>query len=151
MDTLEPEAAIERAHAAEGAGDHQRALEIYTQALGDHSRSPDLYYFRGRCLFGLGRSADAIADLTRALELQPVFLSALLFRALARYKMGNHRGAISDNTEALKFSGIEPEFAARILYARAMSHLAIGKGELAEQDFDAARYHDPEGKFDPRS
>jgi tetratricopeptide (TPR) repeat protein len=150
MEALDPEAVIEQAHAAEEAGDRKRALELYSRAIAQHPDNPDLYYFRGRCLFFLKRYSETIADLTQSLRLQPVFLSAYHFRALARYVTNDHRGAIDDYTEALKFDDIEPDFLARMFYARAMSHRALGETELAEQDFEAAKHHDPEGKLDPR-
>lgn len=148
MDT--PESVIEQAHAAEEAGDRERALVIYSEAIPNHPDNPDLYYFRGRCLFMVDRHAEAITDLTAALRIQPAFLSAFMFRALARYATGDHRGAIEDYTEALKFDDIEPDFLARMFYARAMSYRALGETELAEQDFEAAKHHDPSGKLDPR-
>lgn len=150
MERPDANTAVERAHAAEDAGEHERALDIYTTAIGEHPDSPDLHYFRGRCLFQVRRYPDALADLTRALELQPVFLSAYCFRALVRYVTGDHRGAIADNTAALEFSDIEPDFLARLFYARAMSYRALGETELAEQDFEAAKLYDPAGEHDPR-
>ena len=150
MEPLDANTTIERAHAAEDAGEHERALDIYTTAIVEHPDSPDLHYFRGRCLFQLGRYTEALPDLTRALELQPVFLSAYCFRALVRYMTGDHRGAIADNTAALEFSDIEPDFLARLFYARAMSYRALGDVELAEQDFEAAKLHDPAGQHAPR-
>ena len=144
------EDAISEAEAAEDAGDLDGALAVYARAIAAYPDSPDLHYLRGRCLFGLDRYPEAIADLTRALALQPRFLSAFMFRALARYATGDHRGAIADNTAALTFADIEPDVVARLYYARAMSHEALGEAEEAEQDFDAARRYDPDGENDPR-
>jgi hypothetical protein len=89
-------------------------------------------------------------DLTRALELQPVFLSAHAFRSLARYVTEDYRGAIADVTEVLKFPDIEPQDLARHFYTRAMSYEATGDTELAAQDFEAAKLHDPDGRILPR-
>jgi tetratricopeptide (TPR) repeat protein len=141
---------IARGEEAEAANLYDRAIAIYTEAIAEVPNSPDLYYYRGCCRFHLRHTPDALADLTRTLELEPRYLSAFLQRALARYVSGEHRGAIEDNTQVLTFPDLPPEIVARVFYARAMSYRALGDEARAEQDFDAGRHHDPEGRCDPR-
>jgi tetratricopeptide (TPR) repeat protein len=141
---------LEQAQAVEEAGDLAGALALSSEAVGEQPETPDTHYFKGPCLFQLNRYDEAIVDLSRALELQPEFLSAYSFRALARYATGDHTGAIADNTTALTFPEFDSDLEARLLYARAMSRRAVGEGELAEQDVEAARLRDPGGELDPR-
>ena len=150
MPKSNPQTAIDLANTAEEAGAFDRALNIYSRAIVKHPDNPDLHYLRGRCLFHLKRYPEALTDLTRTLDLQPAFVSAYMFRALIRYVTGDHRGAIADNTEALKSPDVEPDFRARLLYARAMSYQALSETELAQQDFEAAKIYDPAGKIAPR-
>ncbi len=149
MSKSNPQTAIDLANTAEAAGAFDRALNIYKRAIVKHPDNPELHYLRGRCLFQLKRYPEALTDLTRTLDLQPTFVSAYMFRALVRYVTGDHSGAIADNTEALKSPDVEPEFRARILYARAMSYRALSETELAQQDFESAKVYDPTGEIAP--
>ncbi|KAI4898101.1 hypothetical protein NFI96_001765 [Prochilodus magdalenae] len=86
------------------------ALEKYTQAITGFTEagidSPEdlciLYSNRAACYLKDGNSSDCITDCTRALELQPFFLKALLRRAMAYESLERYRKAYVDYKTALQ-------------------------------------------------
>ena len=94
-------AAREAGNAAFGAGDYATAHARYTAGLdADPSlRSPfaaTLRTNRAAAAAALGRHADAAADCTAALELEPDNVKAMMRRAAAHTALGAHADAVRD-------------------------------------------------------
>ena len=69
----------------------------------------EAYYNRGTCLGHLGRHEEAIADYTRAIELNPQYANAHNNRGNALDDLGRHEEALADYTRAIE---LNPQYAA---------------------------------------
>ena len=87
-----------------------------------------------------GATADAIADYTESLKLQPGTVTALTGRARARVNAGDLPGALADYTDAVALS---PR-SASLLIERAHASLAAGKVDAAITDLNAALLINPD-------
>jgi len=101
---------------------HERALAQKTSETAVPSGSPTLiplegnsvdsasaYYNRGNSYYDLGEFAQAIADYTEVIRLNPAYVEAYYNRALAYYNLLQYEQSIADNTEAIN---IDPSYAA---------------------------------------
>jgi tetratricopeptide (TPR) repeat protein len=97
---------VKRALKLHGSGDGDGALKLLTEAL---ELAPDMetYNDRGILHGERGETAPAIADFTKALELNPSHLLPLLNRGAARLRSGDRAGAAADLEEFLRR---EPDF-----------------------------------------
>jgi tetratricopeptide (TPR) repeat protein len=68
--------------------DYEKSVEYLTEALGQEPTAAGGYLARGRANIELERTDEAIADLTRAIELNPSSLVALRERARAHRLRG---------------------------------------------------------------
>lgn len=96
-------------HSAQGwllADDPERADDVLTAALGLKPDDPDLWVDRGLARAAMRRYSAAIADLSRAIEIDPRRTEAYTFRAAARRYMDDLDPAIADAEQALV---IDPE------------------------------------------
>ena len=95
-----------------------------------------------------GRSADAIASYTRAIEsrdLAPELLAnALLNRALANQNLGRHAAAVDDYTLAIRAGDMPPPLRAVVFYNRGLSQQKLERPAQAIEDFTSALMLDPE-------
>ena len=69
--------------------------------------------------------------------------SALVNRALARQKLGQHDKAIGDYDAALRIDALSARQRAIALYNRGISWRALGKSAQAIEDFTSALFYDP--------
>jgi tetratricopeptide (TPR) repeat protein len=76
------------------------ALEAFARALGLDSRLVSALANRAVLHFEAGRAADAVADLDRALALEPS-AELLLNRAVGRRQLGDLDGALADLSAAV--------------------------------------------------
>lgn len=108
-------------------GDAQGALEDFDQAIALLPRSPEAMINRGVALVMLKRHGEAVATLTRALQLKPIAPeTAYYYRATAREGLNDIRGAFEDYNTALL---IKPDWA---LVAADMARFArIRRDQLA--------------------
>ncbi len=67
---------------------------------------PDLIHDRAVCLFNLGEKKDALAELNRALDLQPDYSYRYASRAYMRSALKDVEGAIEDYKKAIE---LDPE------------------------------------------
>jgi Flp pilus assembly protein TadD len=94
---------------------------------------------RGVERYRAGRYAEAIADLTAALALDPAHLPALKNRAAACWQLGRYDAAVADLTAALRLAPTDP-----VIYNnRGLAHRARGEGDRALADYDVALLLDP--------
>ena len=97
-------------------GRHFESIEYYTAYISTHTPRPIDYFGRGMDYMSVRNYQDAISDFTRALELEPRFVVALLMRGVARYREMHTPGdnkpelrmIIDDFTQVAKMS---PEMA----------------------------------------
>ncbi|XP_057683502.1 sperm-associated antigen 1A-like [Corythoichthys intestinalis] len=82
---------------------YSQAIDGCTQAgIGDPEDLSILYSNRAACFLKVGNSSDCIEDCTKALELQPFYLKALLRRAAAYESLERYRKAYVDYKTVLQ-------------------------------------------------
>lgn len=90
------------------AGKFRDAHKMYTAALLIDSLNSDfnakLYFNRALMSSKIGNSIDTIADCTKALDLSPNYVKALLLRGKCHNDMNDFREGIKDYESALKIS-----------------------------------------------
>jgi tetratricopeptide (TPR) repeat protein len=95
-----------------------------------------------------GRSADAIASYTKAIESQKLpaelVANALLNRALANQNLGLDGKAIEDYSAAMTSQTMAPPLRAVVYYNRGLSQQKLGHLAAAIEDFTSALLLDPE-------
>jgi tetratricopeptide (TPR) repeat protein len=95
-----------------------------------------------------GRSADAIASYTKAIESQKLpaelVANALLNRALANQNLGRDGKAIEDYSAAMNSQTMPPPLRAVVYYNRGLSQQKLGLLAAAIEDFTSALLLDPE-------
>ena len=118
--------------------------QSFAQLLGDEELTLEAptargHLRRGQARLARGRHAEAIPDLTRALELDPRLARAWADRGIARAAQGDLRGAIEDHSRAIE---LEP---GRAGYWANRSGARAGLRDLsgAQKDMDRAIELDP--------
>lgn len=95
-----------------------------------------------------GRSADAIASYTKAIESQKLpselVANALLNRALANQNLDRHGKAIEDYSAAMSSETMPPPLRAVVYYNRGLSQQKLERLAQAIEDFTSALLLDPE-------
>ena len=91
-------------------------------------------YWLGYSFYITGSYDEAIASLTRAIERDPRYWSALQWRGWASYKKGNLAAALADFNTTLS---LEPNSAAA-LHGRGWVYYFQGNFDAAKRDFDSA-------------
>jgi tetratricopeptide (TPR) repeat protein len=95
-----------------------------------------------------GRSADAIASYTEAIESQKLppqlVANALLNRALANQNLALHAAAIDDYSAAMDTVDMPAPLRAVVFYNRGLSQQKLGRPAMAIEDFTSALLLDPE-------
>lgn len=123
--------------------DLDRSIARFDEAISAGSASgmanpADVYYFRGSALYRralLGASsfpAQARADFSEAIRLNPDYLYAYMKRSSVRFIEGDLSGAVADCDQMIR---IDPEFQAAYMF-RGLSHMAADQQDLAAKDFD---------------
>ncbi|KAI9374934.1 hypothetical protein BJX61DRAFT_532015 [Aspergillus egyptiacus] len=82
------------------------AIDFYTQAIEKYDKEPSFFSNRAQAHIKLEAYGFAIADATKALELDPGYVKAYWRRALANSAILNYRAAVKDFKTVLK---IEPQ------------------------------------------
>ncbi|KAH2155983.1 Palmitoyl-protein thioesterase 1 [Aspergillus fumigatus] len=78
------------------------AVEFYTQAIDKYDREPSFFSNRAQAYIKLEAYGFAIADATKALELDPSYVKAYWRRALANTAILNYREALKDFKAVVK-------------------------------------------------
>jgi tetratricopeptide (TPR) repeat protein len=125
-------------------GDHQKAVELFTQALDsgelttmNRARS---FNNRGLALLRLGKADQALADFDRALETAPKLVSAYYNRSLALAAQQKWSEALAAVERAISLDPQPAEF----YFQRGNLRAAQNELEPALADFRAALERDPE-------
>lgn len=93
---------VNRAEAYFTAGDKQRALEDYNEAVKLAPQNAKLYYNRGVFYAAQADSGAALQDFTAALTINPKFVPALQERAKMYQTQNNFSDALTDFSEAIR-------------------------------------------------
>lgn len=128
-----------RGAAWRGAGNNERAIEDFNQALKLNSRLWEALFNRAHSYAKMLRPADAVRDYTRALEINPNILEAYLNRGLALAEQGSSEKALADYEKAIE---LDQRFSPAYLN-RGLFHAERGKYAAALKDFDEALKWDP--------
>jgi tetratricopeptide (TPR) repeat protein len=92
------------------------------------------YNLRGSIVRAQGKPSEALADFTRALELDET-LDNYLQRGATYQLLGEHKSAIADFDRAIEFFPFSPQ----AYFARANSKRALGDKAGAQTDHDYGR------------
>ncbi len=138
---LDPEnvaALIWRGQSFEGLGSYWQAIRDYRQALNlnshDAQAAAELYLYQGRAYSRLGDYPQALAALTKAIELGRQGPQVYLQRALLQDRLGHYPEALADYDQALRK---DPEMAEALLN-RAIIRVKLQHYEEAIPDLNRA-------------
>ena len=81
------------------------------------------YFESGSSKSDLGDHRGAIADFTKAIEIDPQYMDAYYNRGNSKYKLEDYRGAIVDYTKAIE---IDPQYASAY-FNRGVTKLRAGQ------------------------
>jgi tetratricopeptide (TPR) repeat protein len=128
-----------RASSYVGIGELDRAMADVEAALRAYPASPQPIINRGLVRMYRGQLDDAVADFDKFIEVAPESPSGYFNRALVMFIKSDWNAAIADLDRLLLVHDDVP-FA---LYLRGLARRKLGQGDLAQQDFDRARFIDP--------
>lgn len=116
---------------------YDEALERYSEKIRLQPEAADGYGWRADVYLDQGEDELAIADYTKAVRLQPDAADAAAWyqnRGLARYALGDLKGALEDYEQSLKVGGPE----ATLLLSRGDVYVDQRKFRDAIEDYTAA-------------
>lgn len=111
--------------------DIEGALEALGKAITVAPKEPRLYYIRGDFMVKLNRWNEAVADLTKAIELDGEMVQAWRLRGIARQQLKEMEGAAKDFGKVVELA---PESADSYL-SRARLRAMVGDLEGTLQDY----------------
>ncbi|TVY91660.1 Mitochondrial import receptor subunit [Lachnellula willkommii] len=111
----------------EAAAAFDRALQL--NELGDLEAFA--YNMRGTFRYLRGDNLDALADLTKSLDLQPSLTQSYIKRASMHLEIGNKDAAADDFEKAMEQNSEDPD----IYYHRAQLHFILGEWADAAKDY----------------
>ncbi len=114
------------------ADNYKEAIDILNVLLRSDKESYEAYYLRGYAKLGLGDLLGAEQDLTRAIDINPVYTEAFHYRGIVRSELGNYEDAISDLTAAIDLRPDLPNS----YYSRGVTHLRNKQFVKSLVDFD---------------
>ncbi len=120
------------------AGDLDGARLAFQTAVRNAPEYPDLRCRLATVLGELGRFADAVRELDKALELNPGYVEARIKRAVAAMEIGRYESAIEDLRAVIRLE--EPSLELRYLFGLAL--LKGGRVEESLQPLREASQHD---------
>lgn len=111
---------------------YKEAIDILNVLLRSDKESYEAYYLRGYAKLGLGDLLGAEQDLSRSLDINPVYTEAYHYRGIVRSEMGNYEDAIGDFTNAIDLRPDLPNS----YYSRGVTHLRNKQFVKSLVDFD---------------
>lgn len=128
-----------RALAYLGKDEYDNAVADSTKAIGYDADCYEAFAWRGVAYIGKKNYVKAEQELSQAIKFAPYFVAAYKERAYPRYKIADYKGSIEDCTTAIKADNSD----AGSYYIRGLDYAALGKTELAVNDFNKALALDP--------
>ena len=87
----------------EWSHDYTKALAEYDKFEQEYGASPNIYFYRGECYCNLGDMASAIAEISKAIEMQDKDDYYLIVTRADYYRLaGRYKDAITDFTKAIE-------------------------------------------------
>jgi tetratricopeptide (TPR) repeat protein len=131
------------------SGEYEEAVALYSQALDllpsfprTDSLDPEvLYDYRGIARYAQDDLEGAIADFSRAININPEYADGYNNRGWAYYRQGEYETAIVDYTRAIE---LDPESAGAYIISQGLARYAQGDLEGAIADFSRAIELDPD-------
>lgn len=90
------------------------------------------YFLRGLAKYSLEDFTGAIADFDKTLEIHPMYVRALQYRAICNDRLGNLNEALNDFQRAID---LDP-FDADLFFARGITYLHLNRYQAAIDDYD---------------
>ncbi|MBQ0129198.1 MAG: tetratricopeptide repeat protein, partial [bacterium] len=90
------------------------------------------YFLRGLAKFSLEDFTGAITDFDKTLEIHPMYVRALQYRAVCNDRLGNLDEALTDFRRAID---LDP-FDADLFFARGITYLHLNRYQAAIDDYD---------------
>jgi tetratricopeptide (TPR) repeat protein len=123
----------------ENTKNYQNALNAFNRAIELNLKptvDANVFYERGFVYSQLEKYKEAIADLNKALEIDPKISSAFSFRGQAHFELGNYQQAINDYNKAIE---LKPQYAnAKAYYNRGVAYGKLGNYQQAINDYNKA-------------
>jgi tetratricopeptide (TPR) repeat protein len=140
LDPRNVDALIRQATLSGETGDYRLAIGSLDTALDIEKHNPVALYNRGVFYFNLGEYDHAIADYSRAIELDPTQGLAYNNRCLARAVAGKDLvDALADCDRALKLMPTNTD----VRNTRGLVYLKLGDPAIAAAEYDLALAADP--------
>lgn len=98
---------------------YDEAISILNALIRSDKEAHEAFFLRGYAKLGLGDLLGAKEDLSRAIELNPVYTEAFHYRGIVNAELGNYEDAVSDFTEAID---LRPDIAGSY-YSRGVTHM----------------------------
>lgn len=115
------------------AGDYNEGINCFSRAIELSPEDYTAYFERSRALYAVGRYAESLADIDRAIEKRHTS-THYEFKGVVFQAMGRYSDSISALSQAI---AIDPHLASAYSH-RAVSHRAVGFRDLARVDFAKA-------------
>lgn len=131
---------FERAYQADKAGDYEKAVLDYTEAIRLDPRDAKAYINRGKALNDLSRYQEALVDLNKAIQLDPQYATAYNNRGIVYDDLKQYQQAIADFTKAIQ---LDPQLAAAY-YNRGIAYDNLKQHIQAIADYDKSISLDPQ-------
>ncbi|MGJ3248597.1 MAG: tetratricopeptide repeat protein [Elainellaceae cyanobacterium] len=119
------------------AGDYQRALADYNQAIKLNPNLAEIYDQRGFVYYRLNDYSSAFADYSQALQINPNLASVYYHRGLTRFALGYSQTAIEDYTQAIHH---DPDHA-QAYHQRGLAYADLKEIHAAIADLEQAAHH----------
>jgi tetratricopeptide (TPR) repeat protein len=123
--------------------------EKYSKMLLDFRRytaltpsDPEGFGMIGLAQLKLGNFTEAITQLSRAIDMDPLLASAYLHRSEAYYHKGLFEQAVADSTEAISLGKAQSTIG-KAYTVRSKAYRQLGQEDLADKDFNKAYLLDP--------
>ncbi len=116
---------------------YKDAIDILNVLIRSDKESYEAYYLRGYAKLGLGDLLGAEQDLSRAIEINPVYTEAFHYRGIVHAEMGNYEDAVRDLTAAID---LRPDLVGSY-YSRGVTHMRNKQWVRSLIDFDMVLRH----------
>ena len=124
----------EEAYNLAKAGELEKALQLFTEAILISPNHPDIYSDRGVLFIHMNDKTNSLADFNKAIELQPEYSYRYSARAYANDYFGDTEAAITDYEKAIE---LDPKDA--VAYNNlGLVQEKLGYKKMAESNFDRA-------------
>ncbi len=114
------------------SNNYRGALSILNSLIHQDEKAYEGYFLRGVAKYNLGDLVGADADLSCAIEYNPVYTTAYTFRAITRTRLGRYDEALKDFAEAIELRPDIPD----AYYSRGVTRLMNQQFEEAIDDFN---------------